>query len=75
MGMSGKLVGCEGIYRFIISSGMSGLLDILKNRRCGDIFLGMGILVIFLCRVYVLWIMARVPTLGGSDVVNCMFSS
>ena len=54
MGMSGKLVGCEGIYRFIISSGMSGLLDILKNSRCGDIYLGMGILVIFLCRVYVL---------------------
>ena len=26
IGMSGRLVGCEGMYRIIISSGVSGLL-------------------------------------------------
>lgn len=29
-GMSGRYVVCKGMYRFIKSSGVSGLLDILR---------------------------------------------
>lgn len=31
IGMSGRLVGCEGMYRIIINSGVSGLLENSKN--------------------------------------------
>ena len=31
IGMSGRSVGCETMYRFTISNDVSGLLDILKN--------------------------------------------
>ena len=47
IGMSGRSMGCEAMFRFIMSSGVRGLLDILKTSRYGDTFLGVGILVIF----------------------------
>ena len=31
IGMSGRLVECETMYRFTMSNDVSGLLDILKN--------------------------------------------
>lgn len=36
---------CEGVYKFIVSSGVSGLLEFLKTNRYGDMLLGVGILV------------------------------
>ena len=57
IGMKGSSVGCEAMYRFIMSSGVSGLLDILKTNRYGDMFLDVGILVIFLLEYMFWWIM------------------
>ena len=39
-GMSGRSVGCEAMYRFIMSNGVSGLLDILRIIIHCDMFLG-----------------------------------
>ena len=61
------------MYRVITSSGVIGLLDISKASEYGDMFLGVGILVIFLVEYMFMWIMARMPPLGGSNVVNCGF--
>lgn len=72
-GMNGRSVGCEGMCRFIMSSSVSNLLDILKTSRYGDILLGVGILVKFSIEYMFLWIMAKMPPLGVSDVVNCRF--
>ena len=49
------------------------MLDILKNSRYSDMFLVVGNLIIFLIKYMFLWIMARVPPLEGSNVVNCGF--
>ena len=46
-------MGCEGMYRFIMSSGVSGLLDILKTSRFDDIFLGVREFDNISSRVYV----------------------
>ena len=42
-----------------MSSGVSGLLDILKTSKYGNMFLGVGILVIFSIEYSVLWIRCR----------------
>lgn len=46
-----------------MSSGVSGLLDILKTSKYGNTVLGVWILVIFSLKYMFLWIMARVPPL------------
>ena len=38
--MTERSVGCEDIYRFTMSSSMSGLLDILNTCKYNDMFLG-----------------------------------
>ena len=47
IGMSGRSMGCEGMYRLIMSSGVSDLLDILKTPRYDGTLLGVGIWKIF----------------------------
>ena len=74
-----EVSGCEGMYMFITSSDVSGLLDILMTSRYGDMFLGVGILILFSVEYMFSWIMARVPPLGGLHDVNfgylCRFVS
>lgn len=53
IGMSRRSMGCEGMYWFIMSSGVSGLLDILKTSRINDMFLGVGKFDNIFSRLYV----------------------
>ena len=73
IGMSVRLVGCENMCMFIMSSCVSGLLYNLKTSRYIDMFLGTGILIVFSAEYIFSSIMARTPPLGGLDVVNCGF--
>ena len=54
---------CVGIYMCMISQGMSGWLFILIICRYGEIFTGVGILVIFPGNAYFLWISVSRPPL------------
>lgn len=51
--MSGRSLTCEGIYKSIMSKGVSGLLVILKTCRYNAILFGVGIVVMFFGGVYV----------------------
>ena len=53
IGMSRRSMGCEGMYWFIMSSGVSGLLDILKTSRINNMFLGVGKFDNIFSRLYV----------------------
>ena len=55
----------------IMSSGVSGLLNLSSTSKYGDIRLG-DFGNIF-TGVYVLWIMAKVLFFGGLNVINCAF--
>ena len=54
IGMSGRLVGCEDMCRFIMSSGVSGLLDILNTSRYSDMLLGVETLRNIFSTIYTL---------------------
>ena len=66
-------VGCEGMYMFIMSSDVNGLLDLSSTSRYGDILLGVGILATFLLEYMFLWIMTKLLPFGGLNVMNCRF--
>ena len=42
-----RSMGCEGMYRYIISSGVGGFLDVLNISSYGVKLLDVDILVIF----------------------------
>ena len=46
-------MGCEGMYRFIISCGMSGLSYVLKTSRYDDMLLWCGDFGYIFSKVYV----------------------
>lgn len=71
--MSGMSFMCDGIYRFIIISGVSGLLEIFMACRYGDMLLGVGILVTLSVEYMSLCNMASTPPFGISGAVNCWF--
>ena len=71
--MSGRSIGSEGMYTFIMNSGVRGMLELSATSGYGDILLGVGILATFLLEYMFLWIMARVLPFGGLIVINCGF--
>ena len=45
--MNERSMGCEGMYRYTISSGVRSFLDVLNNSSYGVKLLDVDILVIF----------------------------